>query len=142
MTKTIGDVLDAGFTAHYTHGQGFPIESGGTKHDSGKPMMDLLNADFLEDMAQVLTFGAGKYDKHNWRKGIAFSRTIAAMYRHLGAINRGEDIDQESGKPHTACIAVNCQFLNWMGKNRKDMDDRWVQQYLDEDVKSYDKAPK
>lgn len=127
------DLNWAKMTARYDHGQVFPRHDsvqvfkdlGGTKHDSGKPMMDLLDADFLEDMAQVLTFGAGKYDKHNWRKGIAFSRTIAAIYRHLGAINRGEDIDQESGKPHTACIAVNCQFLNWMLKNKPELDDRF-----------------
>jgi hypothetical protein len=109
----------------YIQGQVFPNEAGGIKHDQDKPMMDLLDSGFLEDMASVLTFGAKKYAAHNWRKGINVSRTIAAIYRHLGALNRGEDLDPESGCHHEACIAINCQFLNWMLKNRPDLDDRF-----------------
>ncbi len=61
----------------------------GSKYDGEKPRMDLLDADFLEGVAEVLTFGARKYAAHNWRGGIHYSRLIAALYRHLGAINRG-----------------------------------------------------
>jgi hypothetical protein len=121
----------------YVHGQVFPndfakamiynqaISETGLKFDADKPRMDLLDSEFLEDMAGVLTFGAKKYAPHNWRKGLHISRTIAAIYRHLGAINRGEDRDPESGLLHSAHLGVNVQFLNWMLKNKPEMDDRW-----------------
>lgn len=98
----------------------------GIKHDAEKPRMDLLDPDFLEGTAQVLTFGARKYEASNWRKGINTSRLIAAAYRHLGEVNKGNDIDPESGIPHVYHLACNIQFLSWMLKNRPDMDDRWV----------------
>lgn len=98
----------------------------GMKYDSEKPQMDLLDPDFLEDVAKVLTFGAKKkYAAHNWRQGINVSRLVAATYRHLGAINRGEDIDPESGLPHTAHLGCCVMFLNWTLKNKPEMDDRW-----------------
>lgn len=97
----------------------------GLKYDGEKARMDLLDADFLEDVAKVLTFGAKKYAAHNWRSGIATSRLIAASYRHLGAINRGEDIDPESGLPHTAHLGCCVMFLNWMFANKPELDDRY-----------------
>ena len=97
----------------------------GTKYDKEKPRMDLLDADFLEGVAEVLTFGAQKYAVHNWRGGIEVSRLIASSYRHLGAINRGEDIDPESGKPHVWHLGCCIMFLSSMLHTRPDLDDRW-----------------
>lgn len=102
----------------------FPQPSG-LKYDSEKPRMDLLDADFLEEVAKVLTFGSRKYAAHNWRGGINHSRLIASAYRHLGAINRGEDIDDESGLPHAAHLGCCVMFLSSMMKTRPDLDDRW-----------------
>lgn len=99
----------------------------GLKHDQEKPRMDLLDADFLEGVAQVLTFGARKYAAHNWRGGIHCSRLIASAYRHLGAINRGEDIDDESGLPHVYHLGCCVMFLASMLQTRKDLDDRFKQ---------------
>ena len=97
----------------------------GLKYDSEKLRMDLLDPDFLEDVAKVLTYGAKKYNAHNWRGGLNYSRIIGAIYRHLTAINRGEDIDLESGLSHSSHLGANVQFLNWMMKYRPDLDDRW-----------------
>lgn len=97
----------------------------GTKFDDEKPRMDLLDGEWLEGVADVLTFGANKYAAHNWRRGISYSRLIAAAYRHLGAINRGEDIDPESGKPHVDHLSCCLMFLSWHMKNRKEFDDRY-----------------
>jgi hypothetical protein len=47
-----------------------------------------------------LTFGAGKYDDHNWEKGLEFDRLYAACQRHLLAHREGEALDPESGLPH------------------------------------------
>lgn len=97
----------------------------GLKYDGEKPHMDLLDADHLENVAKVLTFGAKKYAAHNWRNGINVSRLIAAAYRHLGAINRGEDIDPESGLDHVAHLGCCVQFLDWTLNNKPEFDDRW-----------------
>lgn len=111
--------------------EGQPDWSSGQKFDMGKPRMDLLDPEFLEDVASVLTFGAAKYAAHNWRAGIRVSRLIAAAYRHLGAINRGEDIDPESGLPHVAHLGCCVQFLSWTLKHKPDMDDRWKEHFDD-----------
>ena len=62
----------------------------GIKHDGGKVRMDLLPMEALIEEAKVLTFGANKYDAHNWRSGIAYSRLMAAAYRHMAAFMQGE----------------------------------------------------
>lgn len=97
----------------------------GCKLDTEKPRMDLIDPYAEEQLAKVLTFGAKKYADHNWRKGIAMSRLIAACHRHLNAINRGEDNDAETGLPHAAHIMCEAMFIVWMIENRPDMDDRW-----------------
>ena len=97
----------------------------GLKYDNEKPRMDLLDANFLEGVASVLTFGANKYAAHNWRKGINVSRLIAASYRHLGAINRGENLDSESGLSHAYHLGCCIMFLSTMLETRPDLDDRY-----------------
>jgi len=99
----------------------------GTKYDKDKPPMALLDSDFLEEVARVLGFGAAKYASDNWRNGISYRRLISAAYRHLGAINKGEDIDPESNLPHTGHLGCCIMFLSWMGKNHPELDDRWKQ---------------
>lgn len=87
--------------------------------------MDLLDPSFTEGVAKVLTFGARKYAADNWRGGIEYTRLISAMLRHIAAIQRGEDIDPESGLPHVYHVGANAQFLGWMQQERPDLDDRW-----------------
>lgn len=97
----------------------------GMKYDQDKPRMDLLDATALEGLAKVLTFGANKYDAHNWRNGINYSRCVAALMRHLSAIQRGEDFDPESGLPHIDHLGCCWMFLSNFMKTRSDLDDRW-----------------
>lgn len=97
----------------------------GNKFDQDKPPMALLDPEFLEGVSRVLGFGANKYVAHNWRAGISTSRLISAAYRHLGAINKGEDYDPESGLQHSYHLACCIMFLASMINNRPDMDDRY-----------------
>jgi hypothetical protein len=101
-----------------------PKQTEGTKHDSGKPMMDLLDPLAMEQLAKVLTFGAQKYAAHNWRKGIKQSRLIAALLRHTFAHMSGQNLDEESGLPHIAHAMCCCMFLLGLA-NRQDLDDRF-----------------
>lgn len=102
--------------------------SEGLKYDSGKPRMDLLDTDALVGLAQVLTFGANKYAAHNWRNGIHNSRLVAALLRHLTAINKGELNDPESGLPHIDHVGCCWMFLSNNLKNRPDLNDLWKQE--------------
>lgn len=97
----------------------------GVKFDGDKPRMDLLDPTFTEGVARVLTFGARKYAADNWRGGIAYTRIISALHRHLAAIQKGEDLDPESGEPHIYHIGCNAQFLGWMMQNKPELDDRY-----------------
>jgi hypothetical protein len=99
-------------------------QSNGVKFDQHKPRLDLLDAHAIEQLAAVLTFGAQKYDAHNWRKGILKSRLIAAALRHIFAYMRGEDNDPESGLSHIAHAMCNLMFL--LGsEHRPELDDRY-----------------
>ena len=63
-------------------------------------------------MAQVLEYGATKYERHNWRKGYINKFSAAdCLYRHLRQIIIGEDIDDESGFSHIGHIMCNIMIL-------------------------------
>jgi len=94
------------------------------KHDAEKVRMDLLDPAAIEKLAQVLTFGAKKYEAQNWRRGISKSRLLGAALRHLFSYMRGEDTDPESGLSHVAHAMCCCMFLLGLEK-RTDLDDRW-----------------
>lgn len=81
------------------------------KNDGEKVRVELLPPLALEEIAKVLTFGAKKYEDHNWRKGFAWSRLIGAALRHLLAFMRGEDNDPETGLSHLAHLGCCVLFL-------------------------------
>ena len=84
----------------------------GTRYDSGKPRISLLPADAIREVAEVATFGADKYDAHNWMKGISYSRMMDSLLRHLTSFNSTDsDIDSESGRHHMAHVAWNAITL-------------------------------
>jgi hypothetical protein len=101
------------------------VTAKGTKYDDGKPPMALLDPEYLEGVARVLGFGADRYGPDNWRGGIGFRRLISAAQRHLNSINKGEDIDSDSGEQHAFHLGCCAMFLSWMINHRKDLDDRY-----------------
>ena len=101
-------------------------DAGAMKFDANKPRMGLLEPEFLEGVANVLGFGASKYEYMNWKKGISSERLYGALLRHITASMKGEDIDPESGLDHLHHAACNLMYLSWMLKNRPDLDTRGV----------------
>lgn len=83
----------------------------GTKHDQGKLRMDLIPPEAERALAEVLTYGANKYEDRNWEKGIKYSRIYAALRRHLLAWVEGEEIDPESKLSHLSHAFCCLAFL-------------------------------
>lgn len=97
----------------------------GQKFDQDKPPMDLLDSDWLLEVSRVLSKGAEKYGKHNWRNGIAISRLIAAAERHIMAFNKGEDLDKEFELSHIAHASCCLMFIYSMLLTKPEFDDRY-----------------
>jgi hypothetical protein len=84
----------------------------GQKFDENKPEYGLIPPYALEELAVVLTAGANKYARENWRfVPEAKRRYFDAMQRHLWAWKRGEIFDPETGRPHLGHAAACLFFL-------------------------------
>lgn len=72
---------------------------------------DLIPPEATWYEALTLGEGANKYAERNWEMGYEWSKSIAALERHLQLFKAGEDIDLESGLPHMAHIRVHTSIL-------------------------------
>ena len=92
---------------------------------ASKPRLELLPSAALEQIAEVLTYGAAKYDANNWCRGARWGRYYAALLRHLFAWWRGEDRDAETGLSHLAHAGCCLLFLMEYQCNGWGSDDRF-----------------
>lgn len=99
-------------------------EEKGLRYNAGKLRWDLLHPVAQEGIVGVLTRGAEKYAPRNWEKGLSWTSTIASLKRHLAAIERGEDYDEESGLKHIDHVQCNAHFLSAYYKIAPQFDDR------------------
>lgn len=85
------------------------------KFDSEKLDVTLCPTELIRAVSEVMTMGAKKYGRDNWRGGKgdpAFQqRVLAAALRHLYAHMDGIKLDKESGMPHLWHAACNLGFL-------------------------------
>lgn len=81
------------------------------RKNSGKPKLSMVALDCLVPCAQVLAFGARKYARDNWRKGMPVTEILDSLLRHIASMQKGERIDQESGLSHIGHIQCNAMFL-------------------------------
>lgn len=95
------------------------------KKDAGKVPMELISPVAMEVLARVLGFGAKKYEDHGWRKGIKWTRTIAAILRHTYAYLRGETNDPETGLSHMGHVMCEAMFLIEWETTHPELDDRY-----------------
>jgi hypothetical protein len=83
----------------------------GIKYDNCKPDYSLIPPNALDDVARVLTYGATKYDRDNWKELENLdNRYFAAAQRHLWALRKGETYDDETGIHHGA-HAICCMMF-------------------------------
>ena len=107
---------------------GEPSEASvGRKYDSSKPMYALLPVNALEEVVEVLTAGARKYNEplseENWRKvDNPYFRYFSAAQRHMAADRKGELIDIDKVNKdgsiskgtdcyHLACAIASLMFM-------------------------------
>ena len=100
----------------------------GIKHDAGKPRFDLIPPGPLTQVAEVYSYGAGKYEPCNWERGIEWSRVYGASQRHLNAFWGGQDLDEESALSHLAHAAFGLLALLEYAKTHPELDDRHHEQ--------------
>ncbi len=91
------------------------------RHNQGKPQYSLIDLECLTPCVEVLEFGAKKYARNNWKKGMPREQIIDSLLRHVGALLRGEELDPESGLSHIGHVQCNALFLG--NKNNTKLED-------------------
>lgn len=103
-------------------------EPAGKRFNAGKPELMQNPWEALIASAKVWAFGAKKYGRFNWRKGgeaLSYTAVSDCLQRHLAAFHMGEDLDPESGLPHTSHILCNAMMLSTFFETGTGVDDRY-----------------
>lgn len=102
------------------------VSSTGGEKGTKEERFDLLPWEAIAKVARHYGKGAEKYEAHNWRRGYEWSKSYAALMRHLTAFWSGEDIDEETGSPHMAAVVFHALTLLTFMDEQRDFDDRYV----------------
>ena len=99
------------------------------KLDQGKPMLQLVDPHFIEGVGKVLTMGATKYGRDNWKSSVGtddhkefVERVKGAALRHLMEYMKGVHEDDESGLSHLSHVACNLMFLEHYDRQLREGD--------------------
>lgn len=85
---------------------------------------DLVPAWPLRMLAKLYGVGARKYAERNWELGYEWSKSFAALNRHLWQWWAGEDRDEETGISHLICVAWHAFALAEFANTHPEFDDR------------------
>lgn len=92
----------------------------GVKFDSDKPQWSLLPFEALEEVVEVLTFGAKKYAPDNWKYvPDADARYMDAAFRHMAKYMQGHKHDGETGNNHLAHAVCCLLFKLWFDRQQE-----------------------
>lgn len=104
---------------------GKPIEKGDeSRKDDGKDGgFWLLPYVGMRELSRLYAIGASKYSPRGWEKGMAWSRIVDPMFRHLFKWLKGEKYDQRDGQHHLAAVAWACFALMEYEETHPELDD-------------------
>jgi len=88
----------------------------GIKYDQDKLDYTLLPWSSVDQVVQVLEFGAEKYTKNNWQL-VSKERYLKALFRHVIAYAQDETLDSESQLPHLAHAVCCALFILYEDAN-------------------------
>lgn len=108
------------------------VSSTGGEKGTKEERFDLLPWEAIAKVARHYGKGAEKYDDHNWRRGYEWSKSYAALMRHLTAFWSGEDIDEETGSPHMAAVVFHSLTLLTFMDEQREFDDRYKPETAEE----------
>jgi len=98
----------------------------GDRFNEGKPelsyVMQFRHA--VEGMSRVAAFGAFKYSRYNWKKGLDHMEIVDSLLRHLYAYTDGQDEDPETGQLHVDHLSWNALALAEMVRINPEGDSR------------------
>lgn len=86
---------------------------------------DILDPDFLEDLAKIADYGAKKYGDLNWQLSrlTTDKGPVNHMYKHLGSYRKNEPYDHEElgtqRSLHLAAIAFNAMMEYYWAKKEE-----------------------
>lgn len=83
------------------------------RFNEGKPKWSLVHYKSVEPLVRVLEMGANKYARDNWKLSMTKTDILDSLQRHLACLMDGEQLDQESGLPHTGHIMANAMFYQY-----------------------------
>lgn len=83
------------------------------KFDDDKPMVALVEPQYILGTAAVMSHGARKYGKSNWKNNLEMDRIYSAAMRHLLAFHDGQLNDPETGLSHLYHCSANLMFLDF-----------------------------
>lgn len=100
--------------------------STGAKKAENDERYDLIPAEPLRMLARHYGVGAKKYADRNWEAGYEWHKSFAAMMRHAWQFWNGEDIDPETGSPHTVAVMWHAAALTEYMRTHPEFDDRAI----------------
>ena len=99
------------------------LSSGAEKHLDSKIPIGLVHPEMIMALAEVLAYGAQKYEPNDWLKGIPHWMLYDSCMRHMMSWRQGVDIDPESGLHHLEHALTNlAMIVTQIRLGREDLD--------------------
>ena len=103
------------------------IEPKALRFNENKLRYDLLEPFAIQELVKVFSEGSKKYEDNNWLNGgMAYSKMLASLKRHIATFELGEDFDKETGCHHMAHAAWTALGIVSYSKYFPNNDDRII----------------